>query len=289
MRRHIDDVVEDENDRRYYFRMPASVTTSSSPANGHGATAAVVGRELELAYGEQVALCCTDFTIPPGALSVLIGSNGSGKSTLMNAIAGLASPLRGSLSLRSPGLDGGAPSVAYVLQATDVDGLLPITVREIVTLSRFATRGLLGRLDASDRTAVDAALEDMELTGVSQRRFSELSGGQRQRVLVAQGLAQGADILLLDEPMIGLDMVSRQRIRELMLRERDAGRAVVMASHDLDDARIADHVILLAGRVVAEGPPETTLTGDHLREAYGHRYLDLDESIGIVDDRHGHG
>lgn len=269
--------------------MSASTTSTRVAANGQRETAAVVAHDLELAYGERTALCCTHFAIPYSALTVLIGSNGSGKSTLMNAIAGLATPVRGSLSIRPRAGDAAAASVAYVLQATDADGLLPVTVREIVTMARFAERGLLGRLRDSDRRAVDAAIESMELGAVAERRFSELSGGQRQRALVAQGVAQQADVLLLDEPMTGLDLVSRQRILELMERERDQGRAVVMASHDLDDAGAADHVVLLAGRVVAEGSPSETLTGAHLREAYGHRYLDLGEPIGIVDDHHHHG
>ena len=253
------------------------------------ATDAVVGHDLEIAYGEHTVLCCTDFRIPLAALTVLIGSNGSGKSTLMNAIGGLVEPVRGSLIVLGRAGTAEHGSVAYVLQATEADALLPVTVREIVTMARFASRGLLGRLDDADRRAVADAIETMELEGVAQHRFSELSGGQRQRALVAQGLAQQAEILLLDEPMTGLDIVSRQLILDVMQRERNAGRAVVMASHDLADARLADHVVLLAGRVVRQGPPDQALTPDSLREAYGHRYLDLDDPFGIVDDHHHHG
>jgi len=249
----------------------------------------VEAHDLELAYGRHTALCCADFAIPPAALTVLMGSNGSGKSTLMNAIAGLVEPLRGSLVVldKPPPPDPG--SVAYVLQATAADALLPITVREIVTMARFAHRGLLGRLQRSDREAVERALATMELQQVVNCRFSELSGGQRQRALVAQGLAQEAEILLLDEPMTGLDLVSRARIIDVLSAQREEGRAVIMASHDLDDAMLADHVLLLAGRVVSEGPPAIALAPDRLREAYGHRYLELDDAVGILDDHHHHG
>jgi manganese transport system ATP-binding protein len=218
-----------------------------------------------------------------------MGSNGSGKSTLMNAIAGLVEPVRGEMTVLGKPPPPGPGSVAYVLQATSADALLPVTVREIVTMARFAHHGLLGRLRGADRAAIDSALATMELESVAHRRFSELSGGQRQRALVAQGLAQEAEVLLLDEPMTGLDLVSRQRIIEVLRSEREAGRAVVMASHDLDDATLADHVLLLAGRVVAEGPPERALAPEPLREAYGHRYLELDTAGGIVDDHHHHG
>ena len=267
--------------------MPLAAPSRDSASNP--TRLAVVGRDIEVAYGGQTALCCADFTVPLAALTVLIGSNGSGKSTLMNVIAGLVEPVRGSLEVLGSTGPPRASAVAYVLQATAADGLLPLTVRELVTMARFARRGLLGRLGHDDRRAVDEAMVTMELESVGQRRFSELSGGQRQRALVAQGLAQEPEILLLDEPMTGLDLVSRQRILEVMDSERRAGRAVVMASHDLSDARLADHVVLLAGRVVTEGSPEETLTPEQLREAYGHRYLDLDAPVGIVDDHHHHG
>ena len=269
---------------------PAGVAGSAAGSIGSSARSpAVSARDLKISYGGHVALRQTQFTIPRAALTVLIGSNGSGKSTLMNAVAGLIAPARGSLSVLGRPGPGSPDSVAYVLQATEAESLLPVTVREIVTMGRFATRGLFGRLGNDDRRVVDAAIAATELEPIADRRFSALSVGQRQRALVAQGLAQRSEILLLDEPMTGLDIVSRQRILDVVDAERAAGRAVVMASHDLADARTADHVILLAGRVVAEGTPSETLTAEYLREAYGHRYLELDDPVGIVDDHHHHG
>ena len=147
-----------------------------------------------------------------------------------------------------------------MLQTTDVDRTLPVTVRETVTMARYALRGRFGRLRAADRAAVDAALERMDVADLAGRQLHELSGGQRQRVLVAQGLAQQADLLLLDEPVTGLDVVSRELILEAVAAERAAGRTVVVSTHDLDDARRADVVMLLANRVVAFGPPDEVLT-----------------------------
>src|SRR5690606_19133964 len=116
----------------------------------------------------------------------------------------------------------------------------------------------------------------------------DLSGGQRQRVLVAQGLAQGAELLLLDEPVNGLDTASRARILEVIAQERSAGRTVVLTTHDLADARRADHVVLLAGRVVAQGPPEEVLVPDVLRSAYGGRLLVVGDGRIHLDDPHHH-
>jgi ABC-type Mn2+/Zn2+ transport system ATPase subunit len=111
-----------------------------------------------------------------------------------------------------------------------------------------------------------------------------MSGGQRQRVFVAQGLAQGADVLMLDEPMAGLDVVSAATIRGVIQQERTAGRFVLVATHELDDARHADFVVLLKGRVIAAGPPDEALRPECLRAAYGARVLDLGGHTLALDD-----
>jgi ABC-type Mn2+/Zn2+ transport system ATPase subunit len=114
--------------------------------------------------------------------------------------------------------------------------------------------------------------------------MGELSGGQRQRVFVAQGLAQAADVLLLDEPVSGLDLASADRIREVVAGERAAGRTVVVSTHDLAEAQTADHVVLLAGRVVAAGAPRAALTAATLAEAYGSRLVRLPGGALLLDD-----
>lgn len=235
----------------------------------------VVGRRVSLGYGSQLVLERLDFTLPPASITALVGPNGSGKSTLLNALAGIL-PLRaGTLEVGGRRMASRASGVAMVLQTTPDNAVLPVTAREVVTMARFAQRGLLGRLRAEDRRAVEAAMERLEVSALAELQLRELSGGQRQRVLVAQGLAQEAGLLLLDEPVTGLDLVSRERILDALRAERDAGRGVVFSTHDLEDAEQADHVLLLAGRVVAAGPPEVAITPDTLREAYSGRMLRL--------------
>jgi manganese transport system ATP-binding protein len=248
---------------------------------------AVEGRGVSVTYGRQIALHDCDVAMPAGAVTALVGPNGSGKSTLLSAIAGLVPITSGVLTVlgRPPGRNGLAARVAYVLQSTPANESLPITVREIVTMARFARRGLFGRLTAADRRVVDAALEHLEVADLADRHLRELSGGQRQRVLVAQGLAQGADLLLLDEPVTGLDLASRERILGVVDEVRDSGGTVVVATHDLEDAERADHVMLLAGSVVAAGSPDEVITTDHLRRAYGGRsFHDESGAIAHVDE-----
>jgi ABC-type Mn2+/Zn2+ transport system ATPase subunit len=174
--------------------------------------------------------------------------------------------------------------IAYVLQAQHAPAHLPITVREVVALGRAPVRGAVRRLRAEDRAAVDDAIERLGLGRLARRHLSELSGGERQRAFVAQGLAQGADLLLLDEPTAGLDLASTEQIRHVVDDERSAGRTVAVATHDLEDASASDHVVLLAGRVVASGPPAEALSRAHLQEAYRGRLLDVGGDAMLVDD-----
>ena len=247
---------------------------------------AVVATNVELAYGRQTAVAASSFEIPAGAISALIGPNGSGKSTLLNAIAGLIQPVAGSIEI--PRIGGMTRRVAYVLQTTTVNDALPVTVAEVVAMGRYADKGPWRRLGVTDRSTVGAAMERMAITDLAKRHLTELSGGQRQRVFIAQGLAQDHDILLLDEPISGLDLPSAQAIDDVIHDEHSRGCTVVMTTHDLAEARIADHVILLSGRVIASGKPEEVLTPNNLSEAYGSSLLHIDGDEVFIDDPHHH-
>ena len=212
----------------------------------------------------------------------MIGPNGSGKSTVLNAIAGLLEPISGVLEV--PARRSGAHRIAYVLQTTKVNDALPITVREVVTMGRYAGVGGLRRLSKADRRAVDAAMERTGVDGFEGKHLHELSGGQRQRVFVAQGLAQEHELLLLDEPLTGIDLPTAQAIDEVIHDELTRGCTVVLTTHDLSEARVADNVLLLSGRVVGSGPPDEVLTADHLTAAYGPTLLHVEEGRIFVDD-----
>ncbi|MFI6578158.1 zinc ABC transporter ATP-binding protein AztA [Nocardiopsis sp. NPDC050513] len=202
-------------------------------------------------YGRRDVLCAVDADIPHGMVTALVGSNGSGKSTLLGVLAGTVRPRRGSVVLAGQGRP------AFVVQRSAVSDALPVTVREAVSMGRWAHRGLWRPLTRHDREVVTACLERMEVADLAGRRLGELSGGQRQRVLVAQGLAQEADLLLLDEPSAGLDHRSQQRIRATLEDLGGEGVTVVHATHDPGETSAADHcLVLTAGRIVASGPPE---------------------------------
>lgn len=243
---------------------------------------AVRAEDLVLGYGSTVALAQSSFVIPRGKVTAVIGPNGSGKSTVLNAIAGLLEPTSGVLEV--PARRSGAHRIAYVLQTTKVNDALPITVREVVTMGRYAGVGGLQRLSKADRRAVDAAMERTGVDGFEGKHLHELSGGQRQRVFVAQGLAQEHELLLLDEPLTGIDLPTAQAIDEVIHDELTRGCTVVLTTHDLSEARVADNVLLLSGRVVGSGPPDVVLTADHLTAAYGPTLLHVEEGRIFVDD-----
>jgi iron complex transport system ATP-binding protein len=235
---------------------------------------------LVLAYGDRIALAPSTFEIPTGAITAIIGPNGSGKSTLLHAIAGLVEPASGSLSVPF------GKKIAYVLQSTKLNEMTPITVLEAVRMGRYARLGFFGRFRPGDRSACDQAMARLGIEDLGARHLSELSGGQRQRVFVAQGIAQEAPLLLLDEPITGLDLVSRDYILQVVEEEKAAGVTIVGTTHSLDEARMADYVLLLAGRIVASGSPEEVLTTDTLSEAYGHPMSTTGDGRVLHDDPH---
>lgn len=248
----------------------------------------VSAENVVLQYGDNVAVRQSSFTLPAGGVTAIIGPNGSGKSTMLHAIGGLLPVSAGSLTVAGEDPRAHKSGVAYVLQSMTVPVGVPITVREAVTMGRYAKRGWFGRISRADREAVDHALEALDLKDLAKRHLWELSGGQRQRVYVAQGICQEHDILLLDEPLTGLDLRSAKVIDQIIHHENHAGCSVIMTTHALDEARACDNVILMNGRVLAAGKPDEVLTQSNLEEAYG--LGALHEHVGVlIDDPHsGH-
>lgn len=270
--------------------MAASDTADSDPATAaqQGADA-VVADDLLVTYGQHVAVRDATFALPRGRVTAVIGPNGSGKTTLLRTMSGLERLRRGRLDVLGVPAGSDRRRVAHVMQSNVVNETLPLTVREVVTMGRYAPRGMLGRLTAEDRSAVTAAMERMGIADLARRQLRKLSGGQRQRVFVAQGLAQGAELLLLDEPITGLDLTSQRWIDQAIDAERAAGRTTVLTTHDVAVAAAADHVLLLATHIVAGGPPDHVLSEEHLSHAYGGRAYRTADGTLVIGDPHIHG
>ena len=196
----------------------------------------IVARDVCVHYGSAVALAPSSLEIPRGQSVALVGPNGSGKSTLLLVLAGLLRPTSGIIERRSD------VRVSFVGQHQLQHQWMPISVGEVLRMGRYGERGLLGRLGVDDRRAIAEAADRMDVGAMLRRPFGELSGGQRQRVLVAQALAARPGLLLLDEPITGLDLSSQQRILDVISEETAAGTSVVLSTHHLGEARRTDRV-----------------------------------------------
>ncbi|MGZ3097580.1 zinc ABC transporter ATP-binding protein AztA [Streptomyces sp. H72] len=226
-----------------------------SPPDGEAGDERVRFHELNAGYPGRPVLRQLSAGIEALTMTALVGPNGSGKSTLLGVLAGVIAATSGQLRYAE-----GAPP-AFVPQRGAVGDTLPLTARQAVEMGRWGERGLWRRLTRRDRAVVDSAMERLGVAGLGARQLGELSGGQRQRVLIAQGIAQESDLLLLDEPTTGLDPEARERIGTLLTDLVADGTTVVQATHDLEAARSADACLLLTdGRLVGHGPPEQVLT-----------------------------
>ncbi|WP_166973545.1 zinc ABC transporter ATP-binding protein AztA [Brevibacterium atlanticum] len=196
-------------------------------------------------YGGHLAVGAIDLHIPAEAITALVGHNGSGKSTVLMALAGLLRPSAGTIT-------GRPAEIAFVTQHSSAPDHLPITVRQTVEMGRWRATGLFGRLSRRDRGIVDDCLERLSISDLADRRLGGLSGGQRQRTLVAQGLAQEAPLLLLDEPLAGVDSQAVALIGRAIEGVRSEGTTIVLATHDEEQAHSADQVVRLHHGSVAE-------------------------------------
>lgn len=197
----------------------------------------IVLTSVGVTIGQTRALDDVSLTITRGESIALTGSNGSGKSTLLAVIARILAPTDGRMS-RHTG------PVAWVAQRSQVPDGLPVTVRDVVTMGRWRGWKPLTR---TDRAIVDESLAGLGLDSLASRSLTELSGGQRQRVFVAQALARRAELLLLDEPTVGLDDVARALIHAALDAELARGTTIVHATHDLGVAARSHRVVQLTG------------------------------------------
>ena len=246
---------------------------------------AVEVTDLTVQFDQVTALEGVTHTFEPGTATAVMGVNGSGKTTMLECLAGLQKPTSG-------GIRGMPGNLAYVCQHLPACWM-PITAGEVLAMGRYRERGLLGRLRGGDRDAMRKAGEQLDVNQFSKRSFGELSGGQQQRVRIAQVLAGDPDVIMLDEPLTGLDIPSQERILDVIDDYASRGSIVIITTHHLDEARHCDSVMLMANRLVAAGPPDEMLTEQQLREAFGDRLLgdhaghDHDQSMMVLDD-HGH-
>ena len=251
--------------------------------------AVVVTRRLAVGYGDHHVLDGVDTFVASGGSIALVGSNGSGKSTLLKTFAGLLPPLGGVVEVLGGEPRAASRSIAYVSQFHRNALALPLRAVDVVRMGRFDHRGRFERESAEDETAVADAMEMMEIAELAEVALRDLSGGQQQRVYLAQALARRARLLLLDEPTSGLDAAGRAAYLKAVETERARGSAVVTATHDIGEASMCDRVLLLAGRLIADGPPDVVLTPENLLATFGVGLSRVHDQLVVTEHQHHDG
>lgn len=227
---------------------------------------------LGVHYGTVRALYETTFELGTGSICGLIGMNGSGKSTLFKAIMGVIPAHTGTVEIagKEPYLARKNGIVSYVPQSEEIDWSFPVSVREVVAMGRYRGLGITRRLRATDKQAVEHALERVELTELAHRQIGALSGGQRKRAFVARAIAQGARLLLLDEPFAGVDKRSESMLIQVLKQLRSEGATVLVSTHDLASLRaFADDALLLRQTILMHDTPQAVLAPENLVQAFG--------------------
>ncbi|GGC83315.1 metal ABC transporter ATP-binding protein [Vreelandella lutescens] len=240
--------------------------------------AAIEVKGVYAAYQRQPVLEDIHLSLPAGRWTAIVGPNGAGKSTLFHVLTGSMRPLRGHVNAFGQAIEHHrkAGRIAYMAQREAIEWDFPISVWETVMSARYGHmrqdawwRRLLPVRwhEPRHRQAVEKALDDVNMLAFADRPIGALSGGQKKRVLLARALAQEASILLLDEPLAGVDPPSEQLILEVLKREREAGRTIVMVTHDMPGARrYVDHVVLINRFIRGEGTPDEMLSDSKLAE-----------------------
>lgn len=252
------------------FQELKKTTHHLSKDHAHDPNASILRAEgISVRYESGNALEDVSFELTPGERIAVVGPNGAGKSTLIKVIAGVQEPSAGQISIfgHQPG---GHICIAYVPQRTQVDWHFPVTVADVAMMGRVGQLGLFRNPKPRDWKLVNQALDVVSMGQLAKRQIDELSGGQQQRMFIARALAQEAALILMDEPMTGLDVPSQDEIFAILDQLQKDGVTVLVSLHDLKmAAERFDRVMLLNKELLAIGHPDEALRPENLLHAYG--------------------
>ena len=256
--------------RGYFARISAKKPAGGDFMNeNRQSTPAISIEHLTVSYGPKPALLDVTLQIDRGLMVGVIGPNGAGKSTLIKAVLGFVPKDFGQVRILGQPAEHAKGLVAYVPQRGSVDWDFPITVKEVAMMGRYGNVPWYRDPGPEDKRIVSEALAMVRMTDFANRQIGQLSGGQQQRVFMARALAQGSEILLLDEPFAGVDAATERSIQEVLERARQSGRTLVVVHHDLATAaEYFDRLALIKQRLYAYGPPKAVLNEELLSEVY---------------------
>lgn len=225
--------------------------------------------DLTVAYDDKPVLWDIDLEISLNSITAIVGPNGAGKSTLLKCILNFVKPLSGKVSFFDKPLKNSLDKIAYVPQHSSVNWDFPISVFNVVLMGRYSGIKLFKRINKEEKEKAMNALSEMNLLDLKDRQISELSGGQKQRVFIARALCKQADLLIMDEPLAGVDKTSEKIIMDKMKTLKEEGKTIICVHHDLNTLKqYFDHIVLINRIVVASGKIDEILTKENIEKAY---------------------
>ncbi len=225
---------------------------------------------LSVSYGNKRVLTNIHLDIEAGNVYGVIGPNGAGKSTLFKSILGLVDINAGHIEVFGDDIKDVKKQIAYVPQKDEVDWEFPATVKDIVLMGRYPYKKLLQRLNKQDHDIALDAMEKLQITNLQNRQIGRLSGGQQQRVFIARALCQRAEIFFLDEPFVGVDITTEERIIQILKELAANGKTILVVHHDLSTVdKYFNKVILLNQRLITAGNTSTVFNQENIAQAYG--------------------
>ena len=243
--------------------------------------------DVSVAYGTRVVVSEVTAALRPGSFVGLLGPNGAGKTTLLKALVGVLPLAGGAIRVHGMPRESAWRHLAYLPQHEHVNWQFPLSVLEVALMGRVRALGWLRRPGGRERRWAMEALDRVGMADFAGRQIGQLSAGQRQRVLLARALAQGGDLLALDEPLAGVDATTQEAVLRLLAELRDQGVLVLISTHDLSlAANACDYLLCLNRRLIAAGPTPTVFTPGVLRATYGDAVAFLEGGLVIHDAHH---
>ncbi|AIQ33436.1 hypothetical protein R50345_01470 [Paenibacillus sp. FSL R5-0345] len=227
-------------------------------------------RNLNVDYFGNSALENVNIDIPFGYTVGIIGPNGAGKSTFIKSLLEVIKKRSGTVMVEGRDISEYKRKIAYVPQKNDIDLTFPITVKDTVLTGTYPNLKIFQRPGKQERQCVEECMTMVDISDLANKQISNLSGGQLQRVFIARALAQKADVFFLDEPFVGIDLVSEKIIVKLLKQLREEGKTILIVHHDLHEVEeYFDKVIILNKKLIAFGDVKDTFTPENILSAYG--------------------
>lgn len=233
-------------------------------------------KHLNVSYYEQLVLNDINLNIPKGVMCAISGPNGAGKTTLVKSILNFIPHLTGSIKINGKELKKEIDNISYVPQKESVNWQFPTTVSDVVLMGTYRELGWFKRPGKTQKDKANQAMKQLGILDLTNKEIASLSGGQQQRVFLARMLCQDADIIFLDEPLVGIDKKSEQIIMNILNQLKEEGKTIIVVHHDLATIeKYFDYLVLVNHKIVTSGYVKDIFTPDNINQAYGEFNGDL--------------